>query len=77
MGQRCAAVLGCLLCAAVRAQLWNGCRSRVARSALRSATVGWPSPWAALVSAIPKYLFPPARDIVEAAYDVLFSRFAF
>ena len=75
MGQRFAAAF---LCAAVRARgCWDGCRSRAVRSALRSALCRLAQPGCMLVSAFPSYLLFPARDVVEAAYDVLFSQFAF
>ena len=57
-----------------------GCRHgrgarRASSSALRSAQrlVGWPR-LRLLVSAFLSYLLFPARDVVEVAYDVLFSR---
>ena len=55
-------------------------RLSVARrcSALRSAFVGWQAckvhASLLLASAFPSYLIMPARDVVRAAYDVLFSQ---
>ena len=54
-------------------------RLSVARrcSALRSALCRLAQPGCTLVSAFPSYLLFPARDVVEEAYDVLFSRLLF
>jgi hypothetical protein len=48
--------------------------SRAAQRFAQRLPVGWPKPLAFLVSAFPSYLLSPAGDVVEAAYDVLFSQ---
>jgi hypothetical protein len=71
MGQRFAAAF---LCAAVRARgCWNDCLSRAA-AALCAAPCRLAQPGLQLVSAFLSYLLSPARDVVRAAYDVLFSQ---
>ena len=71
MGQRFAAAF---LCAAVRARrCWTAIgRAPLQRFAQRLCRLAQPG--CMLVSAFLSYLLSPARDVVEAAYDVVFSQ---